>query len=69
MSDRLIAHIESQLDELIERYRRLEAQHDELRQKEQAWTHDRAQLVEKHEAARTRVEAMITRLKQIEASV
>lgn len=67
MSDRLLAEVETQLDELIRRYQRLEAAHAQLCQKEQSWLNERARLMEKHEIARARIESMIVRLKQIEA--
>lgn len=66
MSNRLLTHVEAQLDELVQRYQRLETAHDKLCQKEQEWLSERARLVEKHELARTRIESMIARLKQIE---
>lgn len=66
MSERLLAQVESRLDELVQRYRRLEVEHDKLCQKEQTWLSERARLVEKHEIARARIESMIARLKQIE---
>lgn len=66
MSERLLAQVESRLDELLQRYRRLEVEHDKLCQKEQTWLSERARLVEKHEIARARIESMIARLKQIE---
>lgn len=69
MSHRLIAQIESQLDELLQRHQRLKVEHDQLRQREQLWMHEREQLQAKHEAARQRVESLITRLKQIEENV
>lgn len=66
MSDRILAQVEALLDELIQRYQRLEAAHDKLCQKEHTWLAERARLVEKHDIARSRIESMITRLKQIE---
>ena len=66
MSERLLAQVESRLDELLQRYRRLEMEHDKLCQKEKTWLSERARLVEKHEIARARIESMIARLKQIE---
>lgn len=67
MSERVLTQVETRLDELIQRYQRLEAEHDKLCQKEQMWLSERARLVEKHEVARARIESMISRLKQIEA--
>ncbi|MDH3716239.1 MAG: TIGR02449 family protein, partial [Gammaproteobacteria bacterium] len=46
----------------------LKAENDSLRAQQQVLTTERAKLIEKNELARTRVEAMITRLKAMEMS-
>ena len=58
--------IESKLDALLQERRQLLQENRTLRQTEQDWQLERAKLVEKNELARTRVEAMIARLKSLE---
>lgn len=67
MSERLVADIEAKIDELVLRHRLLTAEYDALREREQQWLAERARLVEKNETAQARIEAMIERLKQLEA--
>lgn len=67
MTDNLIARVESQLDELIELCNKLSRENELLRAREENWQQERARLVEKNDIARTRVEAMITRLKSLAA--
>ena len=61
-----IDSLASQLDELIQVCERLKAENTSLRAQQQVLTTERARLIEKNELARTRVEAMITRLKAME---
>lgn len=67
MSERLLADIEAKIDELVLRHRLLTAEYDTLREREQQWLAEKARLVEKNETAQARIEAMIERLKQLEA--
>lgn len=67
MTDRLLHEVEARLDELISRSERLGKENATLRAKESNWQLERARLVEKNDLARARVEAMIERLKNIEA--
>jgi len=67
MTDRLLNEVETRLDELISLCTRLEKENTTLKAKEGNWQLERARLMEKNELARTRVEAMITRLKSLEA--
>lgn len=67
MKDNLLAHVEKQLDELIELCAKLSKENDMLRAREENWQRERARLVEKNDIARTRVEAMIIRLKSLTA--
>jgi cell division protein ZapB len=66
MSESLLAQVEAKLDELVRRYRQLEADHQNLRTKEIAWLSERDQLLEKQQLARTRIESLINRLQQHE---
>jgi len=67
MTDRLLHHVEARLDELIAHCESLENENATLRAKEAEWLQERARLIEKNDLARNRVEAMIERLKNIEA--
>ncbi|WP_237057250.1 TIGR02449 family protein [Microbulbifer sediminum] len=60
--DRIEA-LESTVDSLIARCQQLAEQNRELRQLEAEWQRERQRLVKNNEAARSRVEAMINRLK------
>ena len=59
--------IETKLDALLQEREQLVQENQSLRQAEQNWHKERTQLVEKNELARTRVEAMIARLKSLES--
>jgi len=65
MTDHLLEQLEDKVDALIERCRNLELEVESLRSKESAWQSERTRLIEKNETARTRVEAMITHLKNL----
>lgn len=55
--------LESTVDSLIARCQQLDNDNRELRRQEAEWLRERQRLVKNNEAARTRVEAMINRLK------
>lgn len=70
-TDRIMAtdtlrQLEKKLDMLIELCDQLQAENNGLRDKESALLKERSKLLEKNETARTRVEAMITRLKSLD---
>lgn len=67
MSDELIKTLEAKLDELLRQIQRLQQENTELRQREKDWQRERVRLIEKNDLARSRVEAMITRLKSLES--
>ncbi|WP_049723248.1 TIGR02449 family protein [Gilvimarinus polysaccharolyticus] len=67
MPEDFILTLEAKLDELIRQCSRLQQENTALKTREGEWQHERVRLVEKNELARTRVEAMITRLKNLEA--
>ncbi|WP_339616704.1 TIGR02449 family protein [uncultured Gilvimarinus sp.] len=67
MSEDFILTLEAKLDELIRQCGRLQQENAELKTRESEWQQERVRLVEKNELARSRVEAMITRLKSLEA--
>ena len=62
----LEAELEKKLDQLILICTRLDRENKELKERESNWLHERTRLVEKNELARSRVEAMIGRLKNLE---
>ncbi|QKT04972.1 TIGR02449 family protein [Ectothiorhodospiraceae bacterium 2226] len=61
-----LARLEAQVDALLSQLDRLAMENQFLREREQALVAERAQLIEKAELARSRVEAMITRLRAME---
>jgi len=66
MSKHLLNEIEVKLDELIKRCDKLDEENTKLKANEQGWQKERTRLIEKNEKARTRVEAMIAHLKNLE---
>ena len=68
MTDELVEleSLELRIDELIRTLERLQDENRSLRESHAALVGERAKLIEKTEQARTRVEAMITRLKAME---
>ena len=67
MSANLLKDVEAKLDELIHLCNRLEKENATLKAREAGWKQERARLLEKNEIARTRVEAMIKHLKELES--
>lgn len=61
-----LRNLEHRVGELIALCERLEDENRALRSKHASLMQERAQLIEKNETARTRVEAMILRLKTME---
>ncbi|MEX1033339.1 MAG: TIGR02449 family protein [Cellvibrionaceae bacterium] len=62
-----ISTLEIKLDQLVQICERLNQENRKLRDQQSGWLRERTRLIEKNELARTRVEAMITRLKSLEA--
>lgn len=67
MSDDLLLSLETRLDRLILLCSRLQQENAELKTRESEWQRERVRLIEKNELARSRVEAMITHLKSLDA--
>jgi len=67
MSQAKLDQLAARLDQLIRLCDRLHQENQALREKEASWTRERSRLIEKNELARNRVEAMIERLKSLEA--
>ena len=66
MKDQL-EQLEDKLDELIGLCSALDKENKSLRSREVDWANERRQLLIKNETARSKVEAMITRLKSMES--
>ncbi len=58
--------LEHRLGELFDRCEVLSRENHALRQLQGSWTTERAKLIEKNELAKSKVEAMISRLKSLE---
>ncbi|TQV69697.1 TIGR02449 family protein [Exilibacterium tricleocarpae] len=58
--------LETKLDKLVVLCEHLLQENQSLKTRESDWLRERTRLMEKNELARTRVEAMITRLKSLE---
>ena len=57
---------EDNLDQLIDKYQTIKNENRSLKSKQEILVQEKAQLLDKTSLARTRVEAMITRLKAME---
>ena len=66
MAMETLKQLEKKLDHLIQLCARLQAENTSLREKESTLLRERSKLLEKNEMARSRVEAMITRLKNLD---
>jgi cell division protein ZapB len=58
--------LEEKLDQLIAQYQSVKHENTSLKTKQEVLVMEKAKLLEKTTLARTRVEAMITRLKEME---
>lgn len=67
MPDDLLLSLETKLDRLILLCNRLQQENAEFKARESEWQRERVRLIEKNELARSRVEAMITHLKSLDA--
>lgn len=61
-----IQQLEKQVDELIYASRRIREENMLLKSQQAAWLTERTQLVQKTDLARTRIEAMVNRLKELD---
>lgn len=62
----VVAEIAAKVDRLVDLCRRLGEENRSLRQSQEQLAGERASLMARNEQARTRVEAMISRLKSLE---
>jgi cell division protein ZapB len=58
--------LEDKLDQLISQYQSVKNENNSLKSRQEVLVMEKAKLLEKTTLARTRVEAMITRLKEME---
>lgn len=68
VADQDLKRLEYRIDELIRSVERLKEENRSLRAQQETMASERAQLIERNEQARSRVEAMINRLKALEQS-
>ncbi|MFT5082304.1 MAG: cell division protein ZapB [Lentisphaeria bacterium] len=66
MSAQLLKDVEAKLDKLIQLCSHLKNENATLKAKEEGWAQENKRLREKNEIARTRVEAMIQQLQNLE---
>lgn len=67
MTDIELKKLETRVDDLLGTCDQLIGENKSLRQQQETLVSDRANLIEKNELAKSRVESMITRLKSLEA--
>jgi len=61
-----IQQLEQQIDELLRASRRIREENMLLKSQQTAWLTERTQLVEKTDLARSRIETMVGRLKELD---
>jgi len=61
-----LQQLEQQVDELLGASRRIREENMLLKSQQAAWLTERAQLVEKTDLARSRIETMVGRLKELD---
>jgi cell division protein ZapB len=69
MDKNAIQQLEQQVDELLRTSRRLREENMLLKSQQSAWLTERAQLIEKTDVARTRIEKMVSRLKELDSEL
>lgn len=69
MDKNAIQQLEQQVDELLRTSRRLREENMLLKSQQTAWLSERAQLIEKTDVARNRIEKMVSRLKQLDSEL
>ena len=65
-ADQRLKKLELRVDELLRTLDRVREENRMLRKQQQDYSSERANLIEKNEVAKSRVEAMINRLKSME---
>ena len=67
MASETLLSLEQKIDRLIAICDQLQAENRSLKEREAALLRERSKLIEKNDTARSRVEAMISRLKNLDA--
>ena len=67
VSEQELRALETRVEELIRACAHLKEENKDLRYRQAQWNAEKASLVEKSELARSRLEAMIARLKSLES--
>ncbi|MDH5358125.1 MAG: TIGR02449 family protein [Gammaproteobacteria bacterium] len=66
MEKNVIPQLEQQVDDLLRASRRIREENMLLKSQQAAWLTERAQLIEKTDVARARIEKMVSRLKELD---
>ncbi len=66
MADKQVKALEQKIDELIRLCQELNRENKMLKAQSASWQRERQDLIDKNESARSKVEAMITRLRTME---
>ena len=61
-----LQQLNDKVDRLIGKFKELEADNSMLREMQKGWQQERMKLLQKNDLARTKIEAMISRLKALE---
>ncbi|EGL53363.1 MAG: TIGR02449 family protein [Pseudomonadota bacterium] len=69
MDKNAIQQLEQQVDELLRTSRRLREENMLLRSQQTAWLSERTQLIEKTDVARSRIEKMVSRLRELDSEL
>lgn len=69
MDKHAIQQLEQQVDELLRTSRRLREENMLLRSQQTAWLTERTQLIEKTDTARSRIDKMVSRLKELDSEL
>lgn len=64
-----LRRLESRIEQLVDSCKRLEQENRLLRSQQETWSLERANLITRQDQARTRVEAMIDRLRSMEEAL
>ena len=68
MTESYFNALEQKIDQILERHAKLEAENQQLRDRERLLKEERAQLIQINEQTQNKIEAMISRLKSLEQS-
>ncbi len=66
MAEQIFEHLEQQIERLISRCQTLQQENAQLLKRDAEWKAERAQLLQTRDNTRSKVEAMISRLKAME---